>query len=84
MDEMDFPEVLLEIPYVLTEDGEPLWITNDGDEIPISQMTDRHLLNAHRLVRGSDDVWDERWLYALWLEIRLRGLKPLPAKEAER
>lgn len=29
---------------------EPVWTTKDGREIPVKDMEDRHLLNAHRMV----------------------------------
>ena len=41
----------LEIDYY-AHDWKTTWITKDGDYIHYEDMTDRHLLNTHRLVRN--------------------------------
>ena len=52
-----------------------LWKTASGKIIPIDEMTDEHLLNAHRLM-----LENEHWVQSdIFLEeIEKRGLKPLP------
>ena len=52
-----------------------LWKTLTGKIIPISEMSNAHLLNAHRLVSEN-----EHWVQAdIFLEeIEKRDLKPLP------
>lgn len=57
-----------------------LWKTLSGKNIPISKMTDAHLLNAHRLVSEN-----EHWVQAdIFLEeIEKRGLKPLLCRERD-
>ena len=51
------------------------WKTKTGEIIPIPEMTDEHLLNAHRLM-----LENEHWVQSdIFLEeIEKRGLKPLP------
>ena len=78
----DFPEPFFldtEPLIPLTEDGEPIWIGKDGTTTPISRLDDDHLLFCHRLVKSYLN-WKPEWLTILFMEIRLRGLKPLPKK----
>ena len=37
--------------YVEYEGGQPIWITKEGNEIKLCNMTDSHLLYSDRLVR---------------------------------
>ena len=31
----------------------PIWTTQSGERIPVTKMTDRHLINAHRMMVGN-------------------------------
>ena len=57
-----------------------LWKTLTGKVIPISEMSNTHLLNAHRLVSEN-----EHWVQAdIFLEeIEKRGLEPLLVRERD-
>lgn len=52
------------------------WLTNNGREIPISEMGDRHLLNSYRmLVRAGEDHSHYEFLPLLKAEMSRRHLK---------
>ena len=47
---------------------EHIWTTKDGRKIPVTEMTDNHLLNAHRMVREKlidiENFQRNAWIFA--------------------
>lgn len=52
------------------------WRTAEGTEIHVEDMTDSHLLNAHRFAKRTKWLYEEE-LAHLRREIRRRGLRVL-------
>lgn len=69
-----------------------IWTTREGKKIPVSQMSDSHLLNTIRMLRGMSPIGTvfrttpERrrdWINCLANEAYARGLELDPLKEGE-
>lgn len=45
-----------DFPFGYPDTIDPVWVTADGTEIPVSEMDDDHIRNCMRLV-GEDDAW---------------------------
>ena len=56
-----------------------LWKMRGGEVIPVSEMTDGHILNAQRLMKEGDHIDMSEFLLK---EIEKRDLKPLPVRVA--
>lgn len=58
-----------------------LWKTREGQLVRIRDMEDSHLLNAERFLRsdGATQPRSRAGVEVLQEELRIRGLKPLPA-----
>lgn len=50
--------------------GEIKWITKDGKEIPINEMSDSHLENAIQCVIKAKEMEDIAWEYAAYVAER--------------
>lgn len=47
--------------------GKPVWVTRDGQRIPLGEMTEAHILNCMRIV-GEDCPW--YWAFQKEIERR--------------
>lgn len=53
---------------------ELVWVTRNGDRIPVSQMTDSHIRNCIRMIYRSNGRWRRQYLHRLELELEIRSL----------
>jgi hypothetical protein len=71
---IDCGDVLVDkLGQLFTPDGEPIWVTEDGRHIPLTKLTDEHLLAIQDMLRGDVTRWG-RWIGQVDAEITRRGL----------
>ena len=45
-----------DFPFGIPNEQNPIWVTSNGEEIPIKAMTTFHIMNCMKIV-GEDDMW---------------------------
>lgn len=65
---------------------EPIWHTQDGDHIPLSQISNSHLQRIERWLRGGGATLPPNGMYGMWYptiqgELTRRSLAVLPDHE---
>jgi hypothetical protein len=59
---LDYGDVLVdEHSQLFTPTGEPIWVTNDGRHIPLTQLDDEHLAAIHGFLQ-EDETRHSTWI----------------------
>ena len=45
-----------DFPFGIPNERNPIWVTSNGEEIPIKAMSTFHIMNCMKIV-GEDDIW---------------------------
>lgn len=54
-----FSDTFLDESTISEPIDEPIWTTSDGNKIPLSKMTNSHILNCINKLRGTRSKWLE-------------------------
>lgn len=52
-----------------------VWITKQGEHIPVSKMTTSHITNCIRKIQRSGSRWRGEYLDRLLLELEIRSIR---------
>ena len=55
----DYNDLIQELWLRMRNSGEIRWKTRNGEEIPIKDMSDSHLMNAIHMLEKQEELWDK-------------------------
>lgn len=65
------------LTIVLEPLDEPIWTTASGEEIPLSKMTTRHIVNCINHLKTCKSKYNDRWIAIFKAEYKRRLSLPL-------